>query len=56
MLNHAAWVNYKRMEKRLEKERKTEKTPVEDGAVYHGKRLEEMDSNDMQGYYADMFS
>lgn len=59
MLNHAAWVNYKRMESRSEAKTTENKRQAErdekDPIVFKGKRMSEMDSLDMQQYYGGMF-
>jgi hypothetical protein len=48
MLNHAAWVNGKRMERR------TGTGSKEDSEiVYNGKRLEELNSDELTAYYGD---
>ena len=61
LLNHAAWVNSKRTDERLkrkreEEERKAEeqrKLDDEDPIVWRGKRLSEMNSDEMMAYYGD---
>jgi hypothetical protein len=46
LLNHAAWVNGKRLDAR------TAKPSQEDEPVFGGKKLDEMDSDDLTNYYS----
>jgi len=56
MLGHASWVSHERMEKRIEARRKSDKKQqstayIDPGPVYHGKRLEEMNTDELMSYY-----
>ena len=56
MLNHAAWVNYERMDKRVKAKGDATRHANEDPIVMNGKRLAELSSDEMQTYYSDMLS
>lgn len=51
LLNHAATVNSKRMDARI----KAKDAPKDEGdePVWHGKKLSEMNSDEMTAYYSD---
>lgn len=61
MLNHAAWVNSKRSDERQQRKREEEEREAEeqrkrdekDPVVWRGKRLTEMNSDEMMAYYGD---
>jgi hypothetical protein len=46
MMNHAAWVNGKRHDVQSKSERR-----VDESAVFNGKKLEDLNSDEMAGYY-----
>lgn len=52
MLNHAAWVNSKRMDARMKKDKDAE-PDGDDPVVWHGKRLSEMTTDEWQMYYSE---
>jgi hypothetical protein len=59
ILNHAAWVNSQRSDERAKRKRDTEDKATEeqrqldedDPIVYRGKRLSQLNSNEMMAYY-----
>jgi hypothetical protein len=52
MLNHAAWVNSERCKKRVDHmSKKQKKQDDEDPTVWRGKRLSEMNSDELGKYY-----
>lgn len=50
MLNHAAWVNSERMKSRIHSKKNEDD---DDQIVYKGKRLSELNSEEMAAYYGD---
>lgn len=48
MLNHASWVNGKKMDARVKKRSKKDQDPVDEET---GKKLDEMTSDEWQKYY-----
>ncbi len=55
MLNHAAWVNHERMERRIKAGRNTtEAAETIEEAQYHGRPITELNSTEFAGYMADL--
>jgi hypothetical protein len=50
MLNHASAVNYKRMEERRKSSADKEKQNEEDPIVMNGKRVSELNTDEMMAY------
>jgi len=55
MLNHAAWVNHERSERRYEanKDKDKEQGAEKDPAVLGGKRLSQLNTTELALYYGD---
>lgn len=55
MLNHASWYNAKRLESKTKRESSSssKKAEEDEPVVWNGKRLSEMNSDELSQYYGD---
>lgn len=55
ILNHAAAINGKRMEARVKGKSDAEQEDSKDPVVWHDKKLSQLNSEEYQAYYGELF-